>query len=194
MTIAKIVLGTGVLLFPLLTLAASPGEQCRDHFVHGRYMLAVQPCTVAAEQGDLNAQNWLGLIFFKGKGVAQDYKQSFKWRRLAAEQGDSVAQFNLGRMYELGLGVEQDYGRAIFWYRKSIDQGNADAQYSMASLYRGGKGVARNKVMAYAWYSLAADQGLYLAVEPRDSLQQTLSSEELMSAEQTIKRLKTAGR
>ena len=194
MTIAKSILLTVVLSFPLPVHADGPMEQCRSFFMHGQYELAVSPCTRAAEQGDVNARNWLGLIYFKGKGVERDYVQAVHWRRMAAEQGDMVGQFTLARMYEQGLGVPQDYQAAIFWYRKAESQGSAEARYSLGGLYKEGRGVRKNLVKAYVWYSLAADGGMYLAAGARDQLKKELTPQQLRSAEQAAAREKAKSR
>ena len=89
----------------------------------------------AAEQGDASAQFNLGLIYRKGKGVTQDYKEAIKWFRKAAEQGDAEAQFNLGLIYRKGKGVTQDYKEAIKWFRKAAEQGDAEAQFNLCLLY-----------------------------------------------------------
>lgn len=191
MAIAKNVLLASILVFPLTVHGESLHEQCRSHFLHGRYDLAVPPCSVVAEQGDLDAQNWLGLIFTKGKGVPQDYVQAFKWKKLAAEQGDATGQYNLGRMYEQGLGVKQDYHEAIKWYKKAVAQGSSDAQYSIGSMYRKGKGVGQDDLQAYVWYSLAVEQGMFLAEEPKEKLESVLTAEQLERAKQLVEQLKT---
>ena len=69
----------------------------------------------AAEQGDADAQVFLGLMYRNGKGVQQDYAEAVKWVRKAAEQGNAEAQFNLGVivMYRSGKGVQQDYAEAV---------------------------------------------------------------------------------
>ena len=64
---------------------------------------------MSAEQGDAMAQNNLGVMYQKGEGVPQDYKEAVKWYRLAAEQGHATAQTNLGGMYYKGQGVPEDY-------------------------------------------------------------------------------------
>ena len=57
---------------------------------------------LAAEQGDVNAQNNLGVMYFQGQGVPQDYKEAAKWLRLAAVKGNKTAQKNLdAAMYEV---------------------------------------------------------------------------------------------
>ena len=68
-----------------------------------------------AEKGDAAAQNNLGTMYRKGKGVLEDYKEAVKWYRKAAEQGHDVAQNNLGVMYGFGVGVLQDYVSSYAW-------------------------------------------------------------------------------
>ena len=48
---------------------------------------AVRSFTLAAEQGNANAQYNLGLMYDIGEGVPQDDKTAVKWFELAAKQG-----------------------------------------------------------------------------------------------------------
>ena len=88
-----------------------------------------------AEQGDADAQYNLGLSYYTGLGVAQDYAEAVKWWRKAAEQGVAYAQNNLGTCYYNGEGVAQDYAEAAYWFHKAAEQGNAYGQYGLADLY-----------------------------------------------------------
>ena len=54
----------------------------------------------AAGQGYAKAQFNLGLMYYNGQGVRQDYTQAVQWYRKAAEQGLADAQYNLGVAYE----------------------------------------------------------------------------------------------
>ena len=58
----------------------------------------------------------MGLKYYNGQGVPQDYKEAVKWYRLSAEQGDTLAQGKLGMMYIEGKGVFQDYTLANMWF------------------------------------------------------------------------------
>ncbi len=69
-----------------------------------------------AEQGNANAQFFLGVMYDKGQGVRQDLREAARWFRKAAEQGVAEAQSNLGFMYGYGEGVPQDYAQAYMWY------------------------------------------------------------------------------
>ena len=69
-----------------------------------------------AERGQPLAQFNLGLMYYKGRGVRQDYKEAVKWWRLAAEKGFGEALNNLGMMYGNGDGVPEDYVEAHKWF------------------------------------------------------------------------------
>lgn len=86
----------------------------------------------AAEQGDQKAQFNLGVRYYKGEGVEQNYAEAVKWFRKAAQQGDAKAQYDLGVCYYEGEGVEQNYAEAVKWFQKAAQQGNASAQYNLA--------------------------------------------------------------
>ena len=51
------------------------------------YITALKNFTTLAEQGDVQAQFFLGTMYDDGKGVVQDYQQAVKWFTQAAEQG-----------------------------------------------------------------------------------------------------------
>jgi TPR repeat protein len=72
----------------------------------------------------VEAQYNLGLIYYQGRRVDQDFKQAINWFTKAAEQGRAKAQFNLGLMYSLGLGVIQDKVYAHMWFNISASNGS----------------------------------------------------------------------
>src|SRR5437870_13766576 len=45
-----------------------------------------------AEQGDARAQFEFASMYYKGKGVRQDYGEAARWPRKAADQGYAMAQ------------------------------------------------------------------------------------------------------
>jgi len=80
-----------------------------------------------AEQGDAKAQWFLGMLYGKGNGVTQDYKQAEYWYNKSAEQGTANKQFILGLMYKEGDGVTQDYKQAYIWFSLAAFQGDQNA-------------------------------------------------------------------
>jgi len=126
---------------------------------YGASVLDRKSFEAAAEQGDVDAQNNMGWLYFKGNGVPQDYETAFKWYRLAAEQGHIGAQNNMGWLYFNGNGVPQDYGAALKWYKLAAEQGQINAQNQLGSMYIKGNGVQQNFRTAIKWYTRAAEQG-----------------------------------
>ena len=55
----------------------------------------------AANQGDADAQNNLGLMYNKGQGVMEDYVEAYKWYSLSAAQGFSTAVRNRDKIVRL---------------------------------------------------------------------------------------------
>lgn len=85
----------------------------------------------SAEQGDTLSQWTLGMMYYLGEIVSQDYKQAFYWFSKSAEQGYSFAQYRLGYMFSQGEGVLKDIGKAIDWWLLASEQENALAQYQI---------------------------------------------------------------
>ena len=79
------------------------------------YETALNEWRPLAEQGNADAQFYLGLMYQRGYGVPQDNQQARHWWEKAAAQGLVDAQFNLGLIYENGEGVPQDHqqGRGV---------------------------------------------------------------------------------
>lgn len=112
-----------------------------------------------AQQGDTAAQNKVGYMYVKGKGVEQNYEQAFYWYLKAAEQGHADAQYNIGIMYQFGEGVEQNLEQALYWYKKGAEQGESWSQFKVGYFYEKGKGVQQDYSQALYWYRKSADQG-----------------------------------
>ncbi len=127
--------------------------------VQGKYTEAVQFYRRAAELGSADAQNWLGLCYDNGTGVAQNNTEAARWYKKAAEQGNSAGQHNYGICLEVGRGVAQNTTEAVMWYRRSAEQGFPNAYNKLGLCYENGIGVAKNNAEAARWYKKAAEQG-----------------------------------
>ena len=103
-------------------------------YKRGDFATALGEWEPLAEQGIASAQYNLGVMYHKGNGVPQNYKNAVKWFRLAAKQGKASAQYNLGIMYLNGNGVPQDDKTAVKWFRPAAKQGDANAKYLLKEL------------------------------------------------------------
>jgi len=140
-------------------MAAQAGyDEVLTALERGDYATAMGKLRPLAEAGHADAQNTLGVMYYKGQGVPEDDAKAAKWYRKAATQGNAEAQYNLGVMYDNGLGVPQDHAKAAKWYRKAAEQGDADAQNTLGFMYGQGRGVPQDYVQAHMWYNLAASR------------------------------------
>lgn len=112
-----------------------------------------------AEQGNMNAQFELGLMYENGKDVEQDHSEAIKWYRLAAEQGDVKSQYRLGRIYYEGRGVSQDYKESAKWFLLAAEQGDPESQYILGLMYYNGLGVEQDDKKAEKWLKEAIKNG-----------------------------------
>ncbi len=99
-------------------------------FDRADYRTALNVWLPMAQQGDPEAQNYVGEIYEKGLGIQPDYQTAAAWYRKAADQGNSRARINLGFLYEKGLGVNKDLAEALNWYRKASGLEEDNLQFS----------------------------------------------------------------
>ena len=141
------------LIFVAIGGAATGGplEDAVVAYQSGDYATALRLWHPIAEQGDVDAQFHLGVMYESGQGVLRNDAEAIKWYRKAADQGDAVAQFNLGIMYTKGEGVSQNATEAALWYHLAADHGLAGAQFNLGMMYVEGQGVSQDYVQAHMW-------------------------------------------
>ena len=113
-----------------------------------------------AEEGDIEAQEFMGRAYFSGEGVPKDQNLGAEWFRKAAELGAVKAQYMLGMLYQEGVGVPKDFAESVRWYRRAAEQGFAVAQLKVSLAYFKGRGVTRDLKKTVEWLHRAAAQGL----------------------------------
>ena len=101
----------------------------------------------------------LGLRYYSGNGVRQNYEKAMEYFHKAAELGYAPAQASLGEMYREGRGVNRDYKESFKWYLKAAESGMSESQYNVGYMYYHGEGVEVSKEKAADWFMKAAEQG-----------------------------------
>jgi TPR repeat protein len=105
---------------PALVLLAAPVPAADfakglSAYDQGDYATALNEWRPLAEAGDAPSEFNLGLLYYDGHGVPQDYSEAARWFERSAAQGYTKAQHNLGAMYGVGKGVKRDYVQAYKW-------------------------------------------------------------------------------
>ncbi len=112
---------------------------------------AVRLLEPLAEQGNIEAEYFMGTFYMYGHGVAMDPPQATVWFKRAfghwetqARAGDPAAMVEVAGMLTSGLGVDRDDKAAANWLRKAGDLGYAEAWAELGGLYVEGAGVPRD--------------------------------------------------
>lgn len=106
---------------------------------------------------DPSAAYELGLRYYAGIDVKQDFRKAFAMFRFAANAGNVGAMYLRGKCHSEGLGIWKDPERAVKWYMKAAIHGHRQAMYDLAESYMHGEGVGKSSEEAMKWYRKAAE-------------------------------------
>ena len=108
-----------------------------------------------AEQGNAEAQFNVGLMYYEGDGVEQDYAEAAKWFSKASEKGHPVAQFSLGVLYIEGHEGWEDYVQALMWFMLAARRGEPHGEQAVEFLVKNKKmaraQIAKAEQLAQEW-------------------------------------------
>ena len=159
--------GAALLVFCGQTLADGPPKDsataCFEVDARDKSLREV-PCNVAmvrlaANSGEVYAQNQFGLICALHVSNRGDIREARLWFEKAARRGYAPAQVNLAVIYINGWGTSQNYGVALNWLNAAAKQGHARAYANLGILYMNGWGVRRDYAEAFRYLELAAAAG-----------------------------------
>jgi len=95
----------------------------KEYLVPENEPMAVAWHRERAQQGDIDAQYNLAVIYATGFGVKQDYRSAAWWYEQAANQKNAQAQLRLGMMYIIGLGVKPSVIKGSGLIQDAANQG-----------------------------------------------------------------------
>lgn len=181
-------MASGLLLLSF-TLWANSLDKASEAYESQDFEAAMKFYKLAAAENHSVAQFRIGLMYYEGQGVPQNYLEAVKWYKLAASQGHPGAQFNLGVMYTLGRGIPQNYSESeveseiVKLYKLSASQGLEAAQLNLGILYALGVGVPQSNVEAHMWINIAASKGSLEASKARDELSKRMTKKQIAEAQ-----------
>ena len=154
----RVSLCTFMILLYASVSAAADFASAKRAYEKKDYAAALNEFTPLAQQGDADAQLFLGKMYMMGEGVLKDSDQALKWFKASAAQGNGDAQFFVGSIY---LMPRKDVVEGAKWLRLSAEQGSQDAQWLLGKAYlKGDKDLPRDPVQAEMWLRLAAKNNL----------------------------------
>ena len=121
----------------------------------------------SADNGNINAQYYLGEVYASGRYVYQDYVEAEHYYRMAAENHSTPAQFRLGLMYLNGEGVHKDQAEAEKWLNYAVQRGYPGSQQALNNITKPTDedlmpGITWSYTLSYSSY--AFKQALFAAL------------------------------
>jgi len=135
------------------------------------YVNAVKWYEMGDSLDDLHSTYKLGIHYYKGLGVKQDFQLSFSFFKKSADKGHSDSQFYIGKFYHIGNGAyfgspaSKSFFEALKWYELSSAQNNHKAQNNIGLLYYVGdgdssfRGFKADVKKSLDWFSIAINNG-----------------------------------
>ena len=149
-----------LLVAAALPATASPLEDGIAAYNAKNFDKAVELLQPLAEKSNNpQAQEKIGRLYHRGKGVPKDAGKAAEWYLKAAEQGDAPAAARLGSMFWIGEGVPRDPNQAVKWYVLGASKGNPLAQVGIGYMSMEGIGTTVDFAAAAGWFNRAAEQG-----------------------------------
>jgi hypothetical protein len=111
----------------------------------------------AADEGIVQAQHNLALMYEYGMGIRQDFVKATELYKRAAEQNYVESMYNLALMYAYGRpGFPQDYQRARSLFDAGARMNHAPSMYYIGIYKTYGYGCQINYEQAINWFERAA--------------------------------------
>ena len=125
-------------LFSGIYSASVSGDQLaagKSAYTRGDYSLAFRAFTPLANEGNAEAQTFIGSLYENGLGVIKDEKNALDWYEKAGKAGNAKGQHNAGIFYYTGRGVAVNYPAAYEWFLKATSADYAPSQYMIGLMY-----------------------------------------------------------
>jgi TPR repeat protein len=98
------------------------------------------------------AQYNLGICYYDGDGVEQNYRIGANWIKNAANQNYPEALGQLSTVYITGQGVNRNLAKAYQYANRAAHMGNVLGIFNMGQFYEHGDNVKQSNIKAYAHY------------------------------------------
>lgn len=117
----------------------------------------------AADLGNVEAQNMVGVYFFEGKGTEKDCEKALLYFEKAASEGNMRAILNKGKC--LLEGKTRNEKKAFECFVEASSLGHKDADYFIGVCYYEGRGVEKDLEKSREFFKKAAEKGSIEAKE-----------------------------
>lgn len=136
MSVLKRTIAISLLSAVMWQSASADVEKGRQLMEQSRFQEAMTEFLPAAQAGNADAEELIGVMYAMGLGVERDDRRAFEWYLRASMKAHPGAQSGVGWYYEVGRGVAKDLVRAYMWYVLSAIGGDPDAAISQEEVIK----------------------------------------------------------
>ncbi|MEG1645800.1 MAG: tetratricopeptide repeat protein [Clostridia bacterium] len=118
-----------------------------------------------SDEGDSEAHYVLGLLYYYGFVIEQDYEKSVYYYNLSAKQGNAKGYYGMGKMYEQGKFIKKNKSLANQCYLKCVKiimeapvVKDFVEQNMLGNIFYFGNGVEKDYKSALYWFTMSAKQ------------------------------------
>ena len=138
-------------VFTSITACFMPPSASVNQFDQGDYIHSAKGLMVLADEGNPQAQTYLGYLYQYGIGaLQQDESKALQLFQQAAARGYAPAQNYEGVLYATASSIPHDYPRAVNLFQAAIAAGDQIAKANLAAMYVSGWGVPQDRAKAQA--------------------------------------------
>lgn len=127
--------------------------------VQPNYHKAVKYYKTASKKNYAAAQYRLGMMLYRGLGVAQNYMKALYFFRHGGKNGNGSAEYMYSIMLFNGMGIPKNIQKSLRHFKRAAHIGNPNAQYFYARLLEDGVYLPQDVTTAFHYFTKAADQG-----------------------------------
>jgi TPR repeat protein len=124
-------------------------DEARALYDAKEFRQALPKMLAAAERGSAHAASHLGIMYMKGLGVAQDWKEAADYLELAIIGKVPLAKSSLGMITAIGgYGLKRNVKRAITLLEESVQETGDGKDLEMLSMIQRKQGIFGQKEQA----------------------------------------------
>jgi hypothetical protein len=130
-----------------------------DSLVEKDFKEAVKYLRKAAQQDEVAAQYFLGIVYEKGGyGIKRNVQQALHWFEKCANNGVDQALYQYGLLLFKNEGNPSNYRKAVECFTHAAENGNLNGVYGLGYMHLKGLGVEQNYSEAFSYFYDAASQ------------------------------------
>ena len=137
----------------------------------------------AAKTGNPIGEYFMGVVYFYGNGMPNDWQKAKHYFSLSANHGNTQAMCELANMYQYGIGIERDTMKAMELYSQAANEGNGFAMKKLARSFNNGDLGVLDESRSIEYYAKAFDALYECAMGENDPIAQHTLGESFMDGE-----------